>query len=35
MFPVNAYGVTAPAAPLIPTKIERRDMRPRDVLIEI
>jgi alcohol dehydrogenase (NADP+) len=35
MFPVNAYAVTAPGAPLIPTKIERRDIGPRDVLIEI
>jgi alcohol dehydrogenase (NADP+) len=35
MFPVNAYAVTAPAAPLSPMTIERRDIGPRDVLIEI
>jgi alcohol dehydrogenase (NADP+) len=32
---VNAYAATSPTAPLIPTTIERRDLGPRDVLIEI
>jgi alcohol dehydrogenase (NADP+) len=32
---VNAYAALSPAEPLIPTKIERRDVGPHDVLIEI
>jgi uncharacterized zinc-type alcohol dehydrogenase-like protein len=32
---VNAYAALSPTEPLVPTKIERRDVGPRDVLIEI
>ncbi len=32
---VNAYAAQAAAEPLVPTVIERRDVGPRDVLIEI
>jgi uncharacterized zinc-type alcohol dehydrogenase-like protein len=32
---VNAYAAPAAAEPLVPTVIERRDVGPRDVLIEI
>lgn len=35
MLTVNAYAATSPTAPLTPTTIERRDLGPRDVLIEI
>ncbi|MFT4288009.1 MAG: NAD(P)-dependent alcohol dehydrogenase [Nocardioides sp.] len=31
----RAYGAPAPAAPLVPLSIERRELRPHDVLIEI
>jgi uncharacterized zinc-type alcohol dehydrogenase-like protein len=31
----NAYGATSPTAPLSPLTIERRDVGPRDVLIDI
>jgi len=32
---VNAYTATSATGPLVPAKIERRDVGPRDVLIEI
>jgi uncharacterized zinc-type alcohol dehydrogenase-like protein len=32
---VNAYAATSPTDPLVPTTIERRDIGPKDVLIEI
>ena len=32
---VNAYAAPTAAEPLVPVKIERRDVGPRDVLIEI
>jgi len=35
MLTVNAYAATSPTAPLTPTTIERRDLGPHDVLIEI
>ena len=35
MLTVNAYAATAPTGPLAPTTIERRDLGPHDVLIEI
>jgi alcohol dehydrogenase (NADP+) len=35
MLTVNAYAATCPTAPLTPTTVERRDLGPRDVLIEI
>ncbi|RDG39078.1 NAD(P)-dependent alcohol dehydrogenase [Streptomyces corynorhini] len=35
MFTVNAYAATSAAEPLTPTTVERRDVGPRDVLIEI
>ncbi len=35
MLTVNAYAATSPTAPLAPTTIERRDLGPHDVLIEI
>ncbi|RKG92286.1 NAD(P)-dependent alcohol dehydrogenase [Corallococcus terminator] len=35
MLTVNAYAATSATAPLGPTTIERRDLGPRDVLIEI
>ena len=35
MLTVKAYAATSPTAPLAPTTIERRDLGPRDVLIEI
>jgi uncharacterized zinc-type alcohol dehydrogenase-like protein len=35
MSTVNAYAATSPTAPLTPTTIERRDVGPHDVLIEI
>jgi uncharacterized zinc-type alcohol dehydrogenase-like protein len=35
MLTVNAYAATAATKPLGPTTIERRDLGPRDVLIEI
>ena len=35
MLTVNAYTATSPTAPLMPTTITRRDVGPRDVLIEI
>ncbi|MCX5329048.1 NAD(P)-dependent alcohol dehydrogenase [Streptomyces sp. NBC_00140] len=35
MLTVNAYAATAATAPLAPTTIERRDVGPHDVLIEI
>ena len=35
MLTVNAYAATSPTAPLTPTTIERRDVGPRDVLIDI
>lgn len=35
MFSVNAYAAFAATAPLAPTTIERRDLGPRDVLVEI
>ncbi|MER5432150.1 NAD(P)-dependent alcohol dehydrogenase [Streptomyces sp. NPDC002588] len=35
MFTVNAYAATAAAEPLAPTTVERRDVGPHDVLIEI
>jgi uncharacterized zinc-type alcohol dehydrogenase-like protein len=35
MITVNAYAATSPTAPLAPTTIERRDLGPHDVLIEI
>jgi uncharacterized zinc-type alcohol dehydrogenase-like protein len=35
MLTVNAYAATSPTGPLTPTTIERRDLGPQDVLIEI
>jgi alcohol dehydrogenase (NADP+) len=35
MLTVNAYAATSPTSPLTPTTIERRDLEPHDVLIEI
>ncbi|MDW5596007.1 NAD(P)-dependent alcohol dehydrogenase [Conexibacter stalactiti] len=35
MLTVNAYAATAATDPLVPTAIERRDLGPHDVLIEI
>ncbi|WP_405731260.1 NAD(P)-dependent alcohol dehydrogenase [Streptomyces sp. NBC_01537] len=35
MLTVNAYAATAATEPLTPTTVERRDVGPRDVLIEI
>ncbi len=35
MLTVNAYAATSPTDPLIPTTIQRRDVGPKDVLIEI
>jgi alcohol dehydrogenase (NADP+) len=35
MLTINAYAATSPTAPLTPTTIERRDLDPHDVLIEI
>jgi uncharacterized zinc-type alcohol dehydrogenase-like protein len=35
MLTVNAYAATSPTAPLTPTTIERRDLGPHDVLIEV
>ena len=35
MLTVNAYSATAAAEPLAPTTVERRDVGPHDVLIEI
>ncbi|MET9070570.1 NAD(P)-dependent alcohol dehydrogenase [Streptomyces sp. NPDC004232] len=35
MFTVNAYAATSATAPLTPTTVERRDVGPHDVLIEI
>ena len=35
MLTVNAYAATSPTDPLVPTTIERRDVGPDDVLIEI
>src|SRR5665647_3228983 len=35
MLTVNAYAATSPTGPLAPTTIERRDLGPHDVLIEI
>ena len=35
MLTVNAYGATSAAEPLVPMTVERRDLGPRDVLIEI
>ena len=35
MLNVNAYGATSATEPLVPMKIDRRDLGPRDVLIEI
>ncbi len=35
MLTVNAYAATSPTDPLVPTTIERRDVGPKDVLIEI
>ncbi|MFD7408515.1 NAD(P)-dependent alcohol dehydrogenase [Streptomyces sp. NPDC059866] len=35
MFTINAYGATSATEPLVPMTIERRDVGPRDVLIEI
>jgi uncharacterized zinc-type alcohol dehydrogenase-like protein len=35
MLTVNAYAATSPTAPLAPTTIQRRDLGPHDVLIEI
>jgi len=35
MLTVNAYTATSPTAPLTPTTIERRNLGPHDVLIEI
>jgi uncharacterized zinc-type alcohol dehydrogenase-like protein len=35
MLTVNAYAATSPTGPLIPATITRRDLGPRDVLIEI
>ena len=35
MLTVNAYAATSPTDPLVPTTITRRDVGPKDVLIEI
>src|SRR5215208_2213363 len=35
MLTVNAYGATSPSEPLAPITIQRRDVGPHDVLIEI
>ncbi|MFE9454003.1 NAD(P)-dependent alcohol dehydrogenase [Streptomyces sp. NPDC006739] len=35
MLTVNAYAAASPTRPLAPTTVERRDLGPRDVLIEI
>ncbi|MFF4357568.1 NAD(P)-dependent alcohol dehydrogenase [Streptomyces sp. NPDC001604] len=35
MLTVNAYAAASPTEPLAPTTVERRDLGPRDVLIEI
>jgi alcohol dehydrogenase (NADP+) len=35
MLTINAYAATSPTDPLAPTTITRRDVGPRDVLIEI
>ena len=35
MLTFNAYAATSPSEPLVPTTITRRDVGPRDVLIEI
>ncbi|MGP9501139.1 NAD(P)-dependent alcohol dehydrogenase [Specibacter sp. AOP5-B1-6] len=35
MFTVNAYAAPSATGPLVPTSIERRDVGPHDVLIEI
>jgi uncharacterized zinc-type alcohol dehydrogenase-like protein len=35
MLTVHAYAATAPTKPLVPTTIQRRDLGPHDVLIEI
>jgi len=35
MLTVNAYGATSAAGPLVPMTVERRDLGPRDVLIDI
>ena len=35
MLTVNAYAATSATGPLVPTTIERRDVGPQDVLIEI
>ena len=35
MLTVNAYAATSATEPLVPTTIERRDVGPKDVLIEI
>ena len=35
MLTVNAYAATSATGPLVPTTIERRDVGPKDVLIEI
>jgi uncharacterized zinc-type alcohol dehydrogenase-like protein len=32
---VNAYAATSPTEPLVPTTVQRRDVGPKDVLIEI
>ncbi|GAA1738844.1 NAD(P)-dependent alcohol dehydrogenase [Isoptericola hypogeus] len=35
MLTVNAYAATSPTDPLVPTTIQRRDLGPHDVLIDI
>ena len=35
MLTVNAYAAPSATEPLVPTTIERRDVGPKDVLIEI
>jgi D-arabinose 1-dehydrogenase-like Zn-dependent alcohol dehydrogenase len=35
MLTVDAYAATSPTDPLVPTTITRRDVGPKDVLIEI
>ena len=35
MLTVNAYAATSPTDPLVPTTVQRRDVGPKDVLIEI
>src|SRR5680860_601133 len=35
MLTVNAYAALSPTEPLVPTTVERRDVGPHDVLIEI